>query len=348
VTFDVTPRVSQWSVGGSTNYGWRMSQAGTTAGNNKVFDSSEEAANTTLRPKLTIVYSGGGGNTPPTVSLTSPASNASITLGQSFTLTASASDSNGVAKVEFFANGASLGPPVTAPPYTMTWTPTATGAFSLTAVATDTLSLSSPPSAAVPVNVNPASGGTTVVLQRGLNGYAGVADTFLDQVLANTVRGSYDPLYLELGYTPLIRFAIFQSEGGPVPNNATIQSATLALNKGYYNETLRLNAMLKPWVESQATWNVSQSGVTWTVPGAAGAGSDYQSAADASVAVGFNPGWVTFDVTPRVSQWSVGGSTNYGWRMSQASTTAGNNKVFDSSEEAANTTLRPKLTIVYN
>ena len=68
-----------------------------------------------------------------------------------------------------------------------------------------------------------------------------------------------------------------------MPNGATILSATLALYKQYYNDTLRLNALLKPWVESQATWTVSQTGVPWTVGGAAGAGTDYSTATDALV-----------------------------------------------------------------
>ena len=62
-----------------------------------------------------------------------------------------------------------------------------------------------------------------------------------------------------------------------MPNGATIQSATLALYKQYYDDTLRLNALLKPWVESQATWTVSQTGVPWSVGGAAGAGTDYST-----------------------------------------------------------------------
>jgi hypothetical protein len=96
-----------------------------------------------------------------------------------------------------------------------------------------------------------------------------------------------------------------------VPNGATILSAKLAVYKQYYDDTLRLNALLKPWVESQATWTVRQTGVPWTVGGAAGASTDYSAVTDALVTPGLNPGWVTFDVTPRVQQWASGGA-NYG------------------------------------
>ena len=129
-----------------------------------------------------------------------------------------------------------------------------------------------------------------------------------------------------------------------MPDGSTIVSATLALYKQYYNDTIRLNALLKPWLEGEATWTVRQTGVAWTAGGAAGAGSDYSTTTDALVTPSWNPGWVTFDVTPRVSQWASG-SANYGWRIAQT-TTGINSKTFYSSEYAT-ASLRPKLTVVY-
>ena len=103
-------------------------------------------------------------------------------------------------------------------------------------------------SAPVPFTVSATL--TTRVLQRGLSGYAGVSDTYLDRYLPTTVRGALDALLVDpFNYNSLLRFAIYQSDGGPVPNGAVIQSATLALYKGNYDDTLRLNALLKPWVE---------------------------------------------------------------------------------------------------
>ena len=345
VAFDVTARVQQWSNGSGSNYGWRMMQA--SAGvNPKQFTASENAT-TSLRPSLTVVWSGGGGggNPPPTVSITNPPGPTTITLGASITLNATASDDGSVTNVAYFANGNPIGQ-ATVAPYPVTWTPAAVGSYTLTAVATDNL-LATTTSSPVVVTVNPSGGGgTTVVLQRGLSGYAGVSDTFLDSQLQTTSRGAFDPLYLDVTkYTPLVRFSIFQSEGGPVPNGATIQTATLGLYKQLYNDTLRLNALLKPWVESQATWQNSQTGVPWSSPGAASAGSDYATAADALVAAPYAAGWVNFDVTTRVQQWSGGPSSNYGWRLSQ--TTSGYNpKTFVSSEDG-NATQRPTLTVVY-
>ena len=79
----------------------------------------------------------GGGNQPPTVSLTSPASGASFSAGASITVSAAASDVDGqIASVEFFRGSESLGVDSTAP-NSATWRTAATGSYSLSAVAQD-------------------------------------------------------------------------------------------------------------------------------------------------------------------------------------------------------------------
>jgi hypothetical protein len=62
-----------------------------------------------------------------------------------------------------------------------------------------------------------------------------------------------------------LRFAIFQSEGGPVPNGATIISATLSLYKWNGPDmVVKASRLLKSWNESQVTWFHTATGVTWT------------------------------------------------------------------------------------
>ncbi|MBI5768012.1 MAG: PD40 domain-containing protein [Verrucomicrobia bacterium] len=75
----------------------------------------------------------------PTVSLTSPAAGATVNIGTTTTIAATAADSDGtVQSVQFFVNGTALSTDVTSP-YTATWTPTVAGSYALTAVATDNL-----------------------------------------------------------------------------------------------------------------------------------------------------------------------------------------------------------------
>jgi len=86
-----------------------------------------------------VVVKGGGntGNKYPTVSITSPANNATFTAGATVSITATAADADGsVTKVEFY-NGSTLLGTSTASPYTYSWASVAAGTYSLTAKATD-------------------------------------------------------------------------------------------------------------------------------------------------------------------------------------------------------------------
>jgi RHS repeat-associated protein len=96
-----------------------------------------------------------GGNAAPTVSITSPAANATFTAPASITLTANAQDTDGtVTQVQYFANASPIGT-ATASPYSFTWTNVPAGAYSLTAVATDNAGATTT-SAPVPITVGAA------------------------------------------------------------------------------------------------------------------------------------------------------------------------------------------------
>ena len=77
------------------------------------------------------------GNTPPTVSITSPAAGASLIAPATVTIKATAADADGtVAKVDFFNGTAQLGTSTTSP-YTFTWNNVTAGSYTIIAVATD-------------------------------------------------------------------------------------------------------------------------------------------------------------------------------------------------------------------
>src|SRR5207249_9879824 len=106
---------------------------------------------------------------PPTVSLSSPANNASFTAGANVTLQANANDSDGsVAKVEFFAGATLLGT-ATGSPYSFTWTAVPAGNYSLTAKATDDQGAAAT-SVAVSITVNPANVSPSVTIISPTNG----------------------------------------------------------------------------------------------------------------------------------------------------------------------------------
>jgi hypothetical protein len=150
-------------------------------------------------------------------------------------------------------------------------------------------------------------------------------------------------------YPMLLRFAIFQSEGGPVPNGAQITSAVLSLYKySAYNMTYGLQRVLQDWTETGATWTNRMAGVPWASGGANGVGNDIASAVDASATINWNPGMLNFDVTSSLQQMSAAPSpANYGWRVMPLQGNIGNLKQFHSSEATTTPELRPKLVITY-
>src|SRR6266513_1782654 len=95
-------------------------------------------------------------DTPPTVSLTSPADNAVFTPGVNIPLAASATDADEfVTKVEFFSGGTLLGTQIVSP-YTFDWSNVPSGKYTLTARATDLVGLVST-SAPVTITVDAPS-----------------------------------------------------------------------------------------------------------------------------------------------------------------------------------------------
>jgi hypothetical protein len=73
---------------------------------------------------------------------------------------------------------------------------------------------------------------TTVTLQEGLNGYVGTTDTQIASAFPTTNYGANGTFgMVQHTVAALIRFPIFVSQGGPVPDGASIASATLSVHK---------------------------------------------------------------------------------------------------------------------
>lgn len=303
---------------------------------------------------------GGGGEDPPPpppptnkapqVMVSAPVNGAVVTVGTEVELTADASDEDGsIARVVFRVAGSVVGT-VSAPPYSLKWTPGAEGTYAVTAEAFDdkeanTLSAAINLVAEAVVEPPPPGEGGTVVLQRSDAGEHQVADTYLSTYHKTTNFGGSTRMDLwRDAYVPLVRFAIFASEGGPVPDGAVIKSAKLSVYKGGYDAVLSVHAMRVQWEEKEATWNRPRVGATWSVAGAAGAGADYEAGQDAQVKTEWNASWVMFDVTERVGKMSAGTSPNYGWRTYWVS--GGYNRMeLRSSEYTTYLDRRPKLEV---
>ena len=108
-------------------------------------------------------------STPPTVTLTSPTAESTIT--GTTALSASASGPAPIASVRFLLDGEPIGAPVTSPPYTLSWTPgsIAPGKYFLSAQATDTNGfIGTAPD--VPISVSGKVGSVTIATEVGQTG----------------------------------------------------------------------------------------------------------------------------------------------------------------------------------
>jgi hypothetical protein len=289
-------------------------------------------------------------NSLPTVTLRQPLDSTSVVQGSSVTLAADASDADGiVSNVEFFDGSTRIGQVFTSP-YNMIWANPGVGTHTITARATDDAGAVGT-SAPVTLYVTPISGApVTVTLQRGATSGITVADAYVDTWHKTTNYGSQVDLPDQYAYyTVMFRFAIFQSEGGPVPDGAQVQSAMLSLYKPTnYDMVYGLHRLLANWTENGVTWNLTGAGSAWNQAGANSPDVDYVSVADATASIGFSPGWMNFDVTSSVKRFALApASTNFGWRLKAASGYISGLKRFYSSESVISTDLRPKLVVTY-
>lgn len=287
-------------------------------------------------------------NRAPTVSITLPLTGVTLTQGADIAAQVSASDADGnLASVVIRLDGKAVATFGAGPgPFRTTLKNVAAGSHALTATATDSQGASATSALVTLTVVAPSTSATTLTLQTGSNGYTGSRSLYLSSWYKTENFAGKGVLLDGAAYASLLRFAVFVREGGPVPDGARIISAHLSLFKtSLYNFTYAVHRMLADWDEAAATWNVAAAGRAWSRAGAAGAGTDFASTADATASSGFTPGWLTFDVTPSLAAFAAG-QRNLGWRLVGIAGN-GNEKQF-ASRLNTDPTLRPKLVIAYS
>jgi hypothetical protein len=142
LTWSSTNATSCTASGGSTGWSGTKATSGTqsfsptSTTTYSIVCSGTGGSSSTQSATVTV---GSGTNNPPSVSISSPASGASVS-GSSVIITANASDDVGVAGVQFRIDGANVGSEDTSAPYTYTWNSTTVsdGTHTISAVARDT------------------------------------------------------------------------------------------------------------------------------------------------------------------------------------------------------------------
>jgi PKD repeat protein len=332
---DVTASLQNIS-GGASNCGWVLVDQ--IAGNIRAF-ATRENADQTIHPKLLVTY-----RVPPTAVIATGPSPARGLAPCTISFSSSGSqDSDGTILFRYwdFGDGELGEGEVVAHTYS------SPGCYKATLSVTDDQGSTAKASVFVAVAAE-GSGTEQMVLQDGLNNYAGTEDTYLDGYAPTTARGTSEALNLTGNNHPLVKFKVFTTEGGPVPAGRKVKDAKLALYKySAYDSVVGAKRVLKNWNEAEATWNKANASTNWGAAGAGQVGVDVATGEEPLVTMPWDPAWIEFPVTSDVESFRTAALANNGWQIWYYWGNS-NPRNFRSSEYAADTTKRPKLTVQYS
>ncbi len=150
-----------------------------------------------------------------------------------------------------------------------------------------------------------------VTLQDGVSGYSGTADTMINAWAPTSGAGNAVDVYVR---QPGVKSVLVQFDLTGITDLAQVDEAEIGFWVPYVGSnpvTMEAYALLKPWSEFGATWQESDTGTTWEMPGATGATDRDSTMADAqTVAAGGS--WVWFDVSDLAQEWIGNPDANYG------------------------------------
>ncbi len=201
----------------------------------------------------------------------------------------------------------------------------------------------------------------TLILQDGLNGYAGTKDNGMDKSAPLCNKGNY--IGFGIGGTDqssmLLSFDLSQ-----IPAGSTITSATLfiyslednrpqgALSYAYelkkdWEEGTNAAGCGNPLSQMPSNWTQASSSVNWQQGGATGTEDIYPTGIPSSEE---GIGWIEWDFTSLVDSWVNDSAShpNYGAVLHGTSLDTWNGVKVYSRNYAIDTSLRPKITIIYD
>ena len=183
----------------------------------------------------------------------------------------------------------------------------------------------------------------TASFRQGVDGYAGTVDTYLAESDPANGHGTEAAILWDTDEPPdsgqsnflLIRFDdIFDSDGGPIPVGATIQSATLSYVVFNVGNPSDVNEVIVDWATGE-TYN--------SFGGDAGVQSDEYGVSLGSAA-GTSASVQSIDVTESLARWATNPSSNRGWIFRPTGTDGVDIR---SSEYSSTIAERPLLTVEY-
>lgn len=154
-----------------------------------------------------------------------------------------------------------------------------------------------------------------VLLQQGLGGYVGTADTWINAYTPDFHQLNDGGLKIKGGeiQSVLIRFDL----GGVLPPGANVAAAELVFYVDAFQESRSLDIaayrILRPWDKDVATWRSAEQSVRWGAAGCNAVGQDRVADPDDITTLAYRAVWRGLDVTTSVRYWLEHPSENYGW-----------------------------------
>jgi hypothetical protein len=222
---------------------------------------------------------------------------------------------------------------------------TQTGTYVLRLSATDG-ELASDDEITIQVNDEPPPQPVTISFRQEVlptTGYLGMTDAKIRKGSPSTNFGDEKTILVD-GAKPAA--GLLRWDLSTLPANSQVTQVQLTFNITDASvEQFEIYEALRPWVESEVTWNQAAAGVPWGTPGASGAGDRGTAVLGALSAA--NAGDVTITLNSQgmavVQAWISGTSANHGFIIQDYLATS--SLAFRTSE--ASKLVRPILTITY-
>jgi hypothetical protein len=205
--------------------------------------------------------------------------------------------------------------------------------------------------------IHPATGSQlrVLTLQQGLDGYTGARDTHIfNSGISNDWNVPHPgattlPLMYDARRKALLRFDLSPVEA-VLNRGGTIKSAHLILNLTEAQGrdlNVSAHALLRAWVDTQATWQVASTGQRWGADGASAA-TDVRATAEYTVSRVRAMGAYTFNVESLLLQWLAAPGSNYGLLLQGSGTPMSSTLKYPfASAEYPDFSKRPRLEIEY-
>lgn len=187
---------------------------------------------------------------------------------------------------------------------------------------------------------------------RPTDDYNDFIDSYMDTVNNTTNYGSSTDVKID-GTAANEKYGIMGAVniGRIIPSNATINSATLYMyiynnTEGAGGATISTDQIARDWKEGTVTWDIADTGLSWTTGGAGGPDTDYYSGTGDTQGISSGQtGWFSFDCTSDVQDYIDGTRSDfYGYRIVPIFIGGGTVDV-RSSEYTGDTSLRPYLEV---